>query len=283
MYDNAEMEKSKIYTDNKNRVGIYLWLHKLSGKLYVGSSFNLSRRFSQYYSKANLVRYKSMHICNALSLYGHSEFSLYILKYIDVNNLSEKEALELLLSHEQYYIDLINPEYNILKLAGSSLGFKHSPESLIKLSEAMKGKIHSAETKMKISLAMIGKNNPMFGKSHSEEIRALISLMMKGKNLGKLHSSETKLKMSLAKKGLVKSAEHKEKISKSCKGLNLKKVYVYSIDSVSNEKILSKCFNSCNDAAKEYNVKSYTISKYLDKNKLFQNKWFLYRNPIDSK
>jgi hypothetical protein len=84
MYDNAETDKSIILKDNKNRVGIYLWLHKSSGKLYVGSSFNLSRRFNQYFSKANLERYKSMYICNALSRYGHSEFSLYILKYIDI-------------------------------------------------------------------------------------------------------------------------------------------------------------------------------------------------------
>jgi hypothetical protein len=37
-----------------------------------------------------------------------------------------------LISREQYYIDLLNPEYNICKVAGSRLGCKHSPETLLK-------------------------------------------------------------------------------------------------------------------------------------------------------
>jgi len=31
-----------------------------------------------------------------------------------------------LIEREQYYIDLLNPEYNILKIAGSRLGVKHT-------------------------------------------------------------------------------------------------------------------------------------------------------------
>ena len=33
------------------------------------------------------------------------------------------------LLREQYYLDLLKPEYNILKKAGSPLGFKHSDEA----------------------------------------------------------------------------------------------------------------------------------------------------------
>jgi len=36
---------------------------------------------------------------------------------------------EMVIIREQYYIDLLQPEYNILQLAGSSLGYKHTPES----------------------------------------------------------------------------------------------------------------------------------------------------------
>jgi group I intron endonuclease len=42
---------------------------------------------------------------------------LEILEYCVIFNLIERE---------QYYISLFNPEYNILKIAGSNLGFKHS-------------------------------------------------------------------------------------------------------------------------------------------------------------
>jgi hypothetical protein len=37
------------------------------------------------------------------------------------------------LIREQYYIDLLKPEYNILKKAGSPLGFRHSEETKAKL------------------------------------------------------------------------------------------------------------------------------------------------------
>jgi hypothetical protein len=38
---------------------------------------------------------------------------------------------------EQYYLDNLKPEYNILKVAGSSFGFKHSIETI----ERMRGRI----------------------------------------------------------------------------------------------------------------------------------------------
>ena len=40
------------------------------------------------------------------------------------------------LSREQYYMDLLQPEQNILKIAGSSLGYKHTEEDKLKIKEA---------------------------------------------------------------------------------------------------------------------------------------------------
>lgn len=88
----------------------------------------------------------------------------------------------MILLREQYYIDLIQPKYNILKVAGSSLGYKHTEESFAKFNEEnhhLYGKTHSPSTIVKLS----GKNNhmferkgelhPMYGKSLSIETRAL--------------------------------------------------------------------------------------------------------------
>jgi hypothetical protein len=55
---------------------------------------------------------------------NHDFFQLYILKYCDISDL---------IKWEQYYIDQLQPEYNILKYARSSLGFKHSNETILKL------------------------------------------------------------------------------------------------------------------------------------------------------
>lgn len=57
----------------------------------------------------------------ALLKYGYSNFRLEILEYCE-----KKETVP----REQHYLDLFEPEYNILKVAGSTLGFKHSPETI---------------------------------------------------------------------------------------------------------------------------------------------------------
>jgi group I intron endonuclease len=64
-----------------------------------------------------------MSICSALLKYGDSNFQLEILEYCDPD-----EAI----IREQYYLDLLKPEYNILRKAGSLLGFRHSDETLAK-------------------------------------------------------------------------------------------------------------------------------------------------------
>ncbi len=56
-------------------------------------------------------------INRALLKYGYSNFSFSILEYCDK---------EMVIKREQYFIDLIKPEYNLLKIAGSSAGYKHS-------------------------------------------------------------------------------------------------------------------------------------------------------------
>ena len=59
-----------------------------------------------------------------------------ILEYCKLEDLRERE---------DYYIDSLKPEYNILQKAGSSLGYKHSEEAKIKMSALAIGRKHSLE------------------------------------------------------------------------------------------------------------------------------------------
>lgn len=113
MYHNADAQKKDIYLNNKGKSGIYMWVNSVNGKRYVGSSSDLQKRFSAYYSVAYLTKYNTTMIHRALLKYGYSAFSLHILEYCSPNDL---------IPREQYYIDLYKPEYNILKVAGSSKG-----------------------------------------------------------------------------------------------------------------------------------------------------------------
>ena len=91
-------------------------------------------------------------IYQALLKYLYSNFSLEIIEYCESDQC---------ISREQYYLDLLKREYNILPKADSRIGHKHSKETLDKLSKAQKA-IHRS-----------GVNNPMFvyWKTHLKEGR----------------------------------------------------------------------------------------------------------------
>ena len=123
-YLNADVDKKKIYDENKKKSGVYCWTNIKNGKRYVGSSLSLSRRISCYYSLSRISKLESKSlICRALLRHGHSGFRLDILEYCKKEKVIERE---------QYYMNLMKPEYNILKVAGSSLGYKHTEENMNK-------------------------------------------------------------------------------------------------------------------------------------------------------
>jgi len=112
----------------------------MTGMSYIGNAINLARRLGTYFSLGYLNKELlkgNSRIYNGLLKYGYSNFTLDILEYCEPNVLIERE---------QYYIDLLKPEYNILKVAGNRLGFKHSKATLEKMS---------------------GINNHFFGKTHT--------------------------------------------------------------------------------------------------------------------
>jgi hypothetical protein len=141
VYSNADLQKKEILLENKEKSGVYRWTNIVSGKTYVGSSVDLSRRLYNYYNAAYLIRGDYMAINRALLKYGYSSFSLEILEYCEPDNV---------VTREQFYLDLLCPAYNILKTAGSSFGHQHSEETKIKISEARVGHKHSEDTLAKL-------------------------------------------------------------------------------------------------------------------------------------
>jgi group I intron endonuclease len=165
-YDNAELLKNNVLSENKDLSGVYRWVNNLNGKTYVGSGVNLTKRLGSYFNKNELSR-NPRPIQDALLKNGHNNFTLEILEYCPKDKLIERE---------QFNLDLLIPEYNILKYAYSLLGFKHSQESLEKLkakiispehkellSSIHKGKVVSEETRNKLAAATANyrRNNPL--------------------------------------------------------------------------------------------------------------------------
>lgn len=135
-YQNADIEKIEILKENKNKSGIYRWINLVNQKTYIGSSAFLEKRFRGYYSINHLesrIKRARSQIYSAILKYGYSNFSLEILEYVSLSEL---------ISKEQYYIDLLKPEYNILPAAGSRKGYKSSPETVEKLRDFSKTAEH---------------------------------------------------------------------------------------------------------------------------------------------
>lgn len=136
-YSNADKEKIKILLDNQEKSGIYRWTNKKTGKCYIGSSTNLRNRLRNYYNINYLLRTKGI-INDALLKYGYGDFSLEILEYCDPAKC---------FSREQYYMDRHNPEYNILKRAGSFTGYTHKIEAIAKIRHHLMGNKHAVNAK----------------------------------------------------------------------------------------------------------------------------------------
>lgn len=116
-------------------------------------------------------------ITRALLKYGYSKIKLEILEYC-----SPKDVIK----REQSYIDLLQPESNILKLAGSLWGYKHSDETRSKISK--QGLKRADEVWSKLSTARQGLK-------HFDETRAKMSARAIARKL----SNETWSKMKNAK------------------------------------------------------------------------------------
>ena len=203
----------------------------------MGSAVSLSKRFSVYYStksvKEVLSRSRSK-ILSALLKYDYSAFRLEILEYCEPSQT---------IIREQYYLDLLKPEYNILRIASSSLGNILSEETKLKISDSLKGRCLSDEVKEKMSISRTGK-------IFSVETKNKLSELRKGKSspfLGKTHSEETRKKMS-------------ERIGS--------KIEVFNKDTLE-----TNIYPSNIKAAEALACSEYTIRYYLKHNKPYKGKY----------
>ena len=249
VYENAYSMKKAIIKENIGKSGIYMWTNLLTGDTYIGQSADLSKRFRKYFSLSYVKSKKGFIISRALIKYGYANFSVTVLEYWDKSDL---------LVREQYYLDKLNPQYNILKIAGSFLGFKHSEKTKEKISTSLKGvyigdksalfgRLHTEETKKKMSFKKAGISNPLYGKIHSEETKEI----MKQKALGRKHTSETKDKIR---------AKHGNPVN------------IYEKCSSEGFKLIGN-FVSARRAAKFLGISGSTVIRYMNSGAIFKERY----------
>lgn len=80
------------------------------------------------------------------------------------------------MSKEQYWIDTLKPDYNLLSNAGNSIGFKHRSETIEKMRSKALGRKHTLEVRMRMSEDRKGINSFWYGKKLSTETKNKIRI-----------------------------------------------------------------------------------------------------------
>jgi len=200
----------------------------MNNKSYIGSANDLRVRLYVYYS-VNRLNKSNMLIYKAILKYNYSSFSLDILEYCETGNV---------LYREQYYIDSLKPGYNILQIAGSTLGYKHTEETL---------------EKFKL-------------RKYSDEARANLSEAATGRVL----SEETKAKISDARKGIKLSDDTKLKISATT-AFNIG----VAVEIANIETGKSELFPTMTDAALALGISRTTVKNTIKSGKVFRNMYII--------
>lgn len=236
VYAKADVSKFYIISENKKKSGVYRWINLLTGKSYVGSSVNLRKRFYDYYNLSHLEKRKNNSIIySTLLKNGYSNFKLEILEYCDRLIVRERE---------NYYINLLKPEYNILNNEG--VGYIHSEDS----KQSRPVYRHSEITKIKISNAAFSR------KKKSINLLNTDLALQEASNISGNYSEKFK-----------QSAKLQAHLTSLIK-INIHKAEITDID-----KNITTCFDSVRKAAKALNLSPNTLRKYNGGDKILKNKY----------
>ena len=152
----------------RNTSGVYKIQSILNPeKFYIGSSQNIGRRFTEH--KHHLLR--------------NTHYNIKLQRYVNKHGIENLVFLiiepclpDFLLIREQFYIDTLNPFFNINPNAESCLGCKRSDESKEKYKIAAKNQQRTLEWNKNISKANKGKTPWNKGSEWGQEVKDNISM-----------------------------------------------------------------------------------------------------------
>lgn len=182
--------------------GVYQIVNTTNGKRYVGSAVRIEKRWEEHRRDLRKEKHHSVSLQRAWRKYGAPAFEFSVLEFCD------KASLILV---EQRHIDE-RAEYNICRVAGSSLGIKHSAEVLARMKAAQAKRA-----------SMPGYVNPNKGRKYPPEICERMAAPKRGRKRPP-RPLEWCLKISEAKKGTrvnigrVPSEETRRKLSDALRG-----------------------------------------------------------------
>jgi len=289
-------QRNSILDENKGKSGIYLWSNSLNGKIYIGQSKDLGNRrqgrlirylnpsYLKFVKGASLIR-------NAFLKYKPESFILAILEYCPIHMLDQRE---------QYWLDLLKPEYNILNFVKSSCGYKHTNNTLAKMRGKRPNFSPSKEHRAAIAFAAKHReNNQAFKEAISKRVGFTVYVYDVVGNLINTYNSILRLKkaynITMHHKTLYKQIAagtlfNGHRFSLTPLNFSSLNSPILKLDNPNKARIIS-CINTLNShlskdlksltsAAlyiKEIEGKSdrATIRNYINSGKLYKNKWLI--------
>lgn len=167
----------------ETKIGVYKITFNNYDKFYIGSSVDLTRRKATHKSKLLSNSHCNKKLQNVFN--KHGMFTFEVIENCSRDNLIERE---------QFFLDSLKPELNILDEAYNSIGFRHSEETKSKLKVINKEIVNRIEVKNKISKTWFKKG---ISKPMSEDTRE----KLKSINIGRKHQESSKIKMRESKLG----------------------------------------------------------------------------------
>jgi group I intron endonuclease len=163
------------------KTGIYRITCLANSKIYIGSSFDIDKRWKVHKNQLNKNKHINIFLQNSYNKYGSENFKFEILEECEKENLLQLEQKWM---DETKCYDRKNG-FNACLKSDRPFGYKHLKNDKIKMSEIKKEQYknglissnftfktnfkHSEETKQKIRESKLGEKNPMYGKFLSKE------------------------------------------------------------------------------------------------------------------
>ncbi len=234
--------------------GIYQILNKLDGKIYIGQSIDIERRWNQHrYGKGSLI------LRNAINKYGVEHFEFKIIEEINIISKTEKEIQDLLVTLEQKWLDSKKP---FLKENGYNIQSEAKPNIPIKRSEGYGALI----SKIKIDNNHCGKTtiqynlNGEFIKKWKSAAAIERELGFKAENI-----SACNLRKAKTSNGYIWRFEGDTVSKYDIKNLKIKLGSLKPINQMSFDGQIINTFDSLTEASKHTGVHYTNISKVCSK------------------
>jgi len=130
----------KIMRNKKEiKSGVYQIINITNSHKYIGSSVDIRNRWNCHRNTLHNNKHTSIYLQRAYNKYGYFNFFYQLLEET-INDT------KILLEREQYYINLLKPEYNMNPTSSANFNLKYHPrkeEIIVKMIESRRVKLES--------------------------------------------------------------------------------------------------------------------------------------------